>query len=96
MRTLVAVQMGRGGAYELNISALWGQSRFLQLFVVAYISVISRKSDQYCKRLKQIREEADALMMQSEFDVPTVESLMTCPISRFIHFAANECGYKGT
>jgi len=65
MRTLVAVQMGRGGAYELNISALWGQSRFLQLF----------------KRLKRKREEADALMMQSEFDVPTVGSSMACPIS---------------
>ncbi len=35
-------------------------------------------------------------MMQSEFDVPTVESLMACPISQFIHFAANKCGYKGT
>ncbi len=50
---------------------------------------------QYCKRLKQIREEADALMMQSEFDVPTVKSLMACPISQFIHFVANECGYEG-
>ena len=56
---------------------------------------ISRKRSQYHKRLKQKREEVDALMMQSEFDVPTVESLMACPISRFIHFAANECGYKG-
>ena len=57
---------------------------------------ISHKRSQYRKRLKQKREEADALMMQSEFDVPTVESLMACPISRFIHFAANECDYNGT
>ncbi len=35
-------------------------------------------------------------MMQSEFNVPTVESLMACPISQFIHFAANKCGNKGT
>ena len=57
---------------------------------------ISRKRSQYCKRLKQKREEADALMMQSEFDAPTVKSLISCPISQFIHFAANKCGYKGT
>ena len=44
MRTLVAVQMGRVGAYKLNISALWGQSRFLQLFIMAYISIVSCKS----------------------------------------------------
>lgn len=36
------------------------------------------------------------MMMRSEFEVPTVEALMAYPISRFIQFAANECGYKGT
>ena len=57
---------------------------------------VSRKRSEYRKRLKRKREQADALMMQAEFDVPTVEALMACPLSRFIHFAANDCGYKGT
>ena len=35
-------------------------------------------------------------MMRADFEVPTVEALMACPISCFIHFAANECGYSGT
>jgi hypothetical protein len=42
------------------------------------------------------RLQADALMQQSEMDIPTVEALMTCPLSKYIHFAANDCGYKGT
>jgi hypothetical protein len=29
-------------------------------------------------------------------EIPTVEALMACPLSRFIHFSANKCGYKGT
>ena len=29
-------------------------------------------------------------------DVPSVESLMARPLSKFIQFAANECGYAGT
>jgi hypothetical protein len=35
-------------------------------------------------------------MLQSEMEIPTVEGLMACPLSKFIHFAANDCGYKGT
>ncbi len=46
-----------------------------------HLRCASQKRSQYCKRLKQKREEADALMMQSELDVHTVESLMACPIS---------------
>jgi hypothetical protein len=57
---------------------------------------ISRKRGEYRKRMAKRREQADSLMLQSEIDVPTVEALMACPLSRFIHFAANECGYKGT
>ena len=34
--------------------------------------------------------------MRAEVDVPSVESLMASPLSKFIHFAANDCGYSGT
>jgi hypothetical protein len=57
---------------------------------------ISRKRGEYQKRMAKRQEQADALMLQSEMEIPTVEALMVCPLSRFIHFAANECGYKGT
>lgn len=57
---------------------------------------ISRKRGEYRKRLQRQRAEADAMMLQCELEVPTVEALMACPISRFIHFTANECGYRGT
>ena len=29
-------------------------------------------------------------------EVPTVEQLLGCPISRFIQFATNDCGYEGS
>ena len=41
-------------------------------------------------------QQADALMLQSEMEIPLVEALMACPLSKFIHFAANDCGYRGT
>ena len=28
--------------------------------------------------------------------IPTVDTLMACPLSKFIHFAANNSRYKGT
>ena len=36
------------------------------------------------------------MMYAAEVEVPSVEALMACPISKFIHFAANDCGYSGT
>jgi hypothetical protein len=57
---------------------------------------ISRKRGQYKQRMAKRRAQADALMLQSEIEVPTVEALMACPLSRYIHFAANDCGYRGT
>ena len=35
-------------------------------------------------------------MLRAEVDVPSVESLMASPLTSFIHFAANDCGYGGT
>ena len=42
------------------------------------------------------RQQADKLMLSAEVEVPSVEALIVCPISRFIHFAANDCDYPGT
>ena len=36
------------------------------------------------------------LMAMDDNEVPTVEQLLVCPISRFIQFAANDCGYAGS
>ena len=37
------------------------------------------------------------MLGQAEMEeVPSVEMLMASPLSRFIHFVANDCGYSGT
>ena len=41
-------------------------------------------------------QETDTLLLHSELEVPSVEALMACPLSKYIHFAANDCGYKGS
>ena len=35
-------------------------------------------------------------MLRAEVDVPSIESLITSPLSSFIYFAANNYGYCGT
>ena len=52
----------------------------------------------YQQRLKHRREEFDRMLnaMELRDDVPSVEELMDSPLSRFITFAANSCGYSGT
>jgi hypothetical protein len=44
----------------------------------------------------QAETAPDVLMLQSEMENPLVEALMACPLSTFIHFAVNNCGYKAT
>ena len=43
-------------------------------------------------------EESDHMLYTMELrqDVPTVEEQLDSPLSRFISFAANSCGYSGT
>ena len=43
-------------------------------------------------------EESDCMLnaMELRQDVPTVQELIDSPLSRFISFAANSCGYSGT
>jgi hypothetical protein len=61
-----------------------------------YLRRTSRKRKQYKQRIAKRCRKADELMLQSEIEVPTVEALVACPLSKFIHFAANDCGYTGS
>ena len=56
----------------------------------------SRKRSAYRARMARRRKEADLLLCQTELEVPTVEALMASPLSKFIHLAANDCGYSGS
>ena len=56
----------------------------------------SRKRSAYRARMAQRRKDADALLCHAELEVPSIEALMASPLSNFIHFAANDCGYSGT
>ena len=61
-----------------------------------YVQKISRKRSEYQKRITKKRKQADEMMYAAEVEVPSVEALMACPITKFIHFAANDCGYNGS
>ena len=57
------------------------------------------KNKSYKQRMHFIREKGDMLLMKSDFDDTmgvTVQDIMDCPLSKFIHFAANDCGYAGS
>ena len=59
---------------------------------------LSRKKKSYRKRMNYQREVGDHMLssMHLGTEVPTVEDIMNSPLSRFIKFAANDCGYKGS
>ena len=58
---------------------------------------LSAKQIRYRKRLAARRQVGDEMLARAEMEeVPTVETLMASPLSKFIHFAANDCGYTGT
>ena len=42
------------------------------------------------------REIGDMLLNNMVMDVPTVDELLASPLAKFIHLAANDCGYNGT
>ena len=76
--------------HEVSVQVPPGVRRLLHL------RRISRKRGEYRKRMAKRRQRADELMLQAEIEVPSIEALMACPLSKFIHFAANDCGYTGT
>ena len=58
---------------------------------------LSTKKLRYRKRMALRRREGDDMLLRAEGEqVPSVETLMASPLSNFIHFAANDCGYSGT
>ena len=42
------------------------------------------------------REIGDTMLQAMSTKVPTVEELLESSLAKFIHLAANECGYNGT
>lgn len=84
----VVALMGKVGDLVVSIYARWAKSKYHQ--------ESGRLCGEYRKRLAKRRQQADALMLQSKMEIPMVEALMACPLLKFIHFAANDCGYIGT
>ena len=57
---------------------------------------LSVKRVRYRKRMSSRKHLGDEMLMRAEVEVPSVESLMASPLSRFIQFAANDCGWSGS
>ena len=57
---------------------------------------LSRKKMKNRQRLARRREIGDMMLNMMNMDVPTVEELMASPLAKFIHLAANDCGYSGS
>ena len=58
---------------------------------------LSSKKVKYRQRLAKRRDIGDKMLLaMDDNEVPTVEQLLACPISRFIQFAAKDCGYEGS
>ena len=72
----------------------------------------SRKKVKYRQQMAKRRFEGDAMLRAQSLsqalsfsgrakqnvpdDMPSIEDIMNCPLSKFIHFAANDCGYSGS
>ena len=54
------------------------------------------KRERYLKRMSSRRSLGDEMLARADVYVPSMESLMASPLSKFIQFAANDCGYTGT
>ena len=71
-------------------------SLFARTQVPPAVRRMSSKRLRYRKRLALRRQVGDEILGQAEMEwVPYVETLMASLLSRFIHFAANDCGYLG-
>jgi hypothetical protein len=78
-------------------TSLWGEKQVPPAVRRGlHLQRISPKRKEYKKRIAKKCRQADELMLSVEIEVTTVEALMACPLSRFIHFAANNCGYSGS
>ena len=58
---------------------------------------IPRKRKEYKARLFcQKLQEANATMGSMEWEIPSPDELMSSELSRFVHFAATDCGFDGS
>ena len=58
---------------------------------------LCKKKLKHRQRMAKRRNEGDQMLLSMEDkEIPTVEQLLACPLSRFIHFVANNCGYAGS
>lgn len=57
---------------------------------------LARKRLTNRQRRRRLRQYGDLLLFTLSDQVPSVEELMQSPLSRFIHLAANDCGYNGS
>ena len=53
---------------------------------------LSVKRLRYHKRMAMRRDIGNQMLARAEIVVPSVESLMISPLSKYIHFATNDCG----
>lgn len=93
IRTWDAVPMEIVRGYEVVISVPLVKNKCLQEFDMFSIhcKYIEEKKERKVKHCKS----ADSQMLQAELAVPSIEALMGCPLSKYIHFAANDCSYRG-
>ena len=69
----------------------------------------SRKRQKYRQRMAYLRRKGDSMLRaqglngpinrsvgKTDDDLPSIEDILNCPLSNFIHLAANDCGYRGT
>ena len=47
-------------------------------------------------RAQSLNKSIKHLVDPKSDDLHLIEDIMKCPLSKFIHFAANDCGYRGT
>ena len=72
-------------------------SLFARMQVPLAVRRLTSKQLTYRKRLTLKRQVGDKMLGRAEIEeVPSVETLMDSPLSRFIHFAVNDCCYSGT
>ena len=58
---------------------------------------LSRKKREYKQKLFGVKiAEANATLGSMNWEVPSTEDLLTNDLSKFVHFAASDCGYCGS
>lgn len=60
---------------------------------ILHLLCIAKKCNAYKKHMAKQNQKAVKLMLHTKIKVLATEALMLCPLSKFINFAANDCGY---